>query len=176
MLIKPRGLKQQGQVMVAFALVMAGCMVTLLIATLDLQELSIAYNRADTTALLASQAGASAVCLVASATTCPAGTTIYDVTALGGPIHLDRTAVQNNCNRIVGSPAPRGFVSLTCTVATAPTGSQYVIATVVWNVAFQPRFPGFASKNITIIRNGYPAYGCRAGQYIFNPLSPANCF
>lgn len=157
-------LAQKGQVMVAFALVMVGFMLILIIATLDLQALAVAYNRADTTALLGAQAGGSAVCLVASAG-CPS--TIYNA-APGSPIFLDPTEVQNRCNAVIppGSP-PAGFRSFT--LKCKPNGT-----TVTATVTFVPKFPltalGFNPPTVTLARTGRPAYGCGKGTYTYQAL------
>lgn len=155
--------KQRGQVLVAFALVMVGFMLTLFVATLDLQALSLAYNRADTTAILAAQAGASGISDV----------TLYNISPLGGPILLDSTKVNTNCASVKPvAPQSRGFVSLTCTVVLGPTGSDYVKATVVWNPLFPVGLPGFTPKNLTLIRYGYPAFGCSNGTNGYLPPDP----
>jgi hypothetical protein len=165
-------IKQRGQVVVAFALVMVGFMFILIVATLDLQALSLAYNRADTTALLAAQAGAGAVCITISAPDCPAGTTIYDATP-GSRIYLNQTEVNARCAAVApqGNP-PLGFTyfKLTCKV-TGPI----VVVTVVFTPRFLANNAGtvalFGSPRLTLTRNGQPAYGCGNGAYTFNPLN-----
>lgn len=157
---------QRAQIAVSFALVLAGCLVTLFIATLDLQALAVAYNRADTTALLAAQAGASAI----------DPNQVYAATSTGAPIVLNPVLVANNCRSVIYTPnPPPGFKSYTCTVATGPNGSQYVIATIQWDSLFPVPMPGFGSPIVTQVRNGYPAYGCRTGTYYYTPLGAAQC-
>ena len=159
---------QKGQVIVAFALVMVGFMFTLIVATLDLQALAVAYNRADTAALLAAQAGSGGVCITQSAA-CPAGTTIYNASP-GSPIYLDPGSVATRCATVApaGNPPP-GFkaFSLTCTIS----GS-----TVTAHVTFTPNYPltalGFSPPSITLTRSGRPAFGCGNGNYTYTPLVP----
>ena len=73
---------EAGQTLVIFALVLAFCLVGMLALVADLGTLFVAYNRADDGALLATQAGASA---------------IDQGSFYGGSLRLDPQAAEQRC-------------------------------------------------------------------------------
>jgi urea transporter len=133
---------QRGQTLLIFALVAAFVLLGVIALVGDSQVLFVNSNRADGDALLAAQAGASAI----------------DTAALyGNVLRLDPVASVLRCQQAV-QPDPR-IISVTCGVS-----GNTVTATVVERVDMPVPLLG-ATQTLSATRTAKPAYGGVTGGF-----------
>ncbi len=136
---------QRGQTLVIFTLVAAFILIGTIALVGNVQVLYVNYDRADGAALLAAQAGASAV---------DQGALYQDV------IQLDQQAAHDRCVA-AGSQVPN-VVNVQCTVAPFPDNT--VTATVVEQVEMP--MPFWAStETLQATRSAKPAFGGSTGRF-----------
>jgi hypothetical protein len=168
-------LKQKGQTLVMFALVMALFMTFLIIVTIDLQFLSVTLNRADNAALLGAQAGATAVD-PGSIYSAQLGSSIalknVPTTTLTSNPSGQTDSAQYRCYDAIKRIVIGGATFDPATSCTLSNGNTTVTVHVIVDLRLPigvPGYPAVLKISPYADRTARAAFGgCPSGQYNFN--------
>jgi hypothetical protein len=175
-------LKRQGQVMVIFALTMALFMAFLILATIDLQFISVTLNRADNAALLGAQAGATAVdpaSILSARVGNPITLKNAPTTSLTSNPSGQTDTAQYRCYAAIQAIAITGGTfdrATSCTLdKTGTTLTVHVIVDVTLPVHV-PGYPSILKISPFNDRTAKAAFGgCFSGQYSFDLVTGLPC-